>query len=207
VGPGADDTETGRLVVLGSSGDGAGAAANPGALPGSVDDDQGEPAAGEAPADEVALLREDLRLQVRLIRGWDGEPPADVQQHDALGAGGADALADVRSQIEGLLAYQSYGLTGRWQGTPGEELREGIELATGARMQIAALTVARDAGTVSVDLVGLRLRVDGEELTTPRLRLVPGRVYLLGLPEERQSLGPSRVLAVQAGFAEAPGRP
>ncbi len=120
-----------------------------------------------------------MRLDVRLLRGYDGAPPEEVTAAAALGVGGADALHDVRPDIETLLPFENYGLVGAWQGsvTAGEALD--AELADDYRL------VAGSAETSSGPSEVLRLNafelVGADNSVAADLRLEVGRLYILGV--------------------------
>ncbi len=121
-----------------------------------------------------------MRLDVRLLRGYDGAPPEEVIAAAALGVGGADALYDVRADIEILLPFESYGIVGAWQGpvTTGEALD--VELADDYRLVAGSVEGSSEPGEVlrlnAVELVGA-----DQESVVVDLRLEPGRPYILVL--------------------------
>ena len=168
----------------------------------SPDDAATPPAATELPglATTAGLA---VRLEVRLIRGYDGAPPEDVAAAANLGAGGVDVIADVRPQIESLLPYESFGILGAWDG----------QLVAGAPLQarlsdayeIAASSAEFLASDGIVQLRDVRFAGAGRQLVATDLSLEPGRVYIVGVqPGGSESV--SLVLAVRAEVAESEAR-
>lgn len=121
-----------------------------------------------------------LRLDVRLLRGYDGAPPDEVTRAAALGAGGADVLYDVRADIAILLPFESYGIVGAWQGpvSSGEALD--IELAAGYRLVAGSAEVRPEPGEV-LRLNALELVGADQDSVPFDLRLAAGRLYTLGV--------------------------
>jgi hypothetical protein len=161
----------------------AGPAAAPGALP-----DSGETIRPAAP--------QSVRLDVRLVRGFDGTPPAEVSAATRLGVGGADALADARARIATLLPFEDFGVVGAWQGdlVPGRVLD--IELSEHHRLTASALAAAADPAPM-VRVGGLRLTGGGPDSVPADLALEPGRLYILGVvPPGAEA--PSLVLLIRA---------
>jgi hypothetical protein len=158
-------------------------AAGPGALP-----DSGETIRPAAPRS--------VRLEVRLVRGFDGAPPAEVSAATRLGVGGADALADARARIATLLPFEDFGVVGAWQGdlAPGRVLD--IELSEHHRLTASALDAAADPAPM-VRVGGLRLTGGGPDSVPADLALEPGRLYILGVvPPGAEA--PSLVLLIRA---------
>jgi hypothetical protein len=172
-------------------------ATGPPAAPGAVPD-------SGAPARPVAPLS--VRLDVRLVRGFDGTPPAEVSAATRLGVGGADALADARARIATLLPFEDFGVVGAWQGAlvPGRILD--IELSARHRLTVSGLDAAADP-TPIVRLGGMRLSGGGPDSVPADLALEPGRLYILGVvPPGAEA--PSLVLLIRAEVrpATAEGR-
>ncbi len=121
-----------------------------------------------------------MRLDVRLLRGYDGPPPEEVTAAAALGVGGADALRDARDDIEALLPFENYGIVGVWQGsvTPGEGLD--AELADNYRLVAGSAETSSEPTEVlrlnAVELVGA-----DQDLVAADLWLAAGRLYILGV--------------------------
>ena len=163
-------------------------AAAPAALP-----DSGETIRPAAPRS--------VRLEVRLVRGFDGTPPAEVSAATRLGVGGADALADARARIATLLPFEDFGVVGAWQGdlVPGRVLD--IELSEHHRLTASALDAAADPAPM-VRVGGLRLTGGGPDSVPADLALEPGRLYILGVvPPGAEA--PSLVLLIRAEVAPA----
>lgn len=108
-----------------------------------------------------------LRLDVRLLRAGAADAPA-------LGAGGADATADIDATLRAVLPDRDYGIVGRWQG----ELASGdmeTSLAPGHRLSF--VVDPADPRTLRrVRLVG-----ESEPLVADEIRLDPGQVYVFGV--------------------------
>ena len=121
-----------------------------------------------------------MRLDVRLLRGYDGSPPEEVTAAAALGVGGADALYDVRADIEFLLPFENYGIVGSWQGsvTSGEALD--IELANGYRLVAGSVETSSEPGEV-LRLNAFKLIGADQDSVVVDLSLVPGRPHILGV--------------------------
>lgn len=144
----------------------------------------GEPAAAVPPAPGRGALAPStmgpMRLDVRLLRGYDGAPPEEVTAAAALGVGGADALHDVRADIETLLPFENYGIVGAWQGlvTPGEALD--AELAPDYRLVAGSAETSSEPSEVlrlnAFELVGA-----DQDSVAADLRLEAGRLYILGV--------------------------
>ena len=141
-----------------------------------------------------------MRLDVRLIRGYDGMPPADVTAAAALGVGGADALRDARGTIENLLPFASYGIVGAWQGTviPGEAFD--IELADEYRLVVGSADTGSGDGAV-LRLNAVELAGAGQDSAAADLRLSPGRLYMLGVRAPGAE-DPDLVLLIRAEHGE-----
>jgi hypothetical protein len=143
----------------------------------------------DAGADPTAV-----RLGIRLVRGFSGAVPADVQPSDPFAAGGADVLADVRPEVTSL-PFEQYGLIGQWEG----------ELTAAALVEAEvsgdyALSFATAESVVTesyVELTDVRLVGEIDILLASTLRLQPGRLYLLGVVEPGEQ-APSVILAIRA---------
>lgn len=108
-----------------------------------------------------------MRLDVRLLR-------EGMQDDPALGAGGADASADIGDTLAAVLPDRQYGVLGWWQG----ELSAGAmetDLATGYR-----LTFEVDPADPRT-LRRVRLSGDRGPVVADEIRLEPGQVYLFGV--------------------------
>lgn len=169
--------------------------------------DSGAPGAGIPVGDERTgahagvQASAQLRLEVRLVRGYDGPPPGDVSAAEALGVGGADALLDARTSIERLLPFESFGLVG----TGGAALDENapLEIALSRDYRLVVRSVgAAPTPEEAVRLEGVELEGSGAEARPIDLSLEPGRLYILGVlaPGEEH---PELVLLIRA----QPARP
>ncbi|MFQ5744639.1 MAG: hypothetical protein ACE5HV_13770 [Acidobacteriota bacterium] len=167
---------------------------------------EGSTTPAPAPADTP------LRLQVRLVRGYGGVAPraggdratadaGEAADELALGAGGADLLADVRSGVASLLPYDRYGLVGRWEG--GLAAGQAVEAVLSESFSLSFVAAERVADE-PLELRDVRLRGVGQTLVAASLRLQPGRLYLLGVVPAGEDV-PSLILAVEAS-APRPGR-
>jgi len=149
-------------------------------------------------------------LDVRLVRGYSGELPADAMVSAAAGAGGADRLADLRGALDELLPFEQIALVGQWQGA--------LEPSGGPANEGAAATIARlsdafelrfaveDAGT-GVTLADVLLDGAGRPLVAAELALAPGSPYLFGVQAEGEASDTgSLVLAVRLLPAEPGGQ-
>jgi len=128
----------------------------------------------------AAAIDTTLRLDVRLVRGYDGAPPLDVSAAQALGVGGADALRDVRSRIETLLPFEAFGVVGAWQGEIEAGAALDVELSDEYHL-VARSAVAGDAPGGMVRLNGIELGGTEQESVSGDLSLEPGRLYILGV--------------------------
>jgi len=139
------------------------------------------PPGGEtAAAGAEALGTEELFLEGRLVRGYDGAPPDDVGAARAQGMGGADALRDARSSIERLLPFESFGLVGGGRAALSEDATLEIDLSRGYRFVARSVeTSPASGGTVRVG--GIELESDGPEARPVDLSLEPGKLYILGV--------------------------
>ncbi len=137
-----------------------------------------------------------LQLDVRLVRGYNGVPPADVSASPTAGAGGADALRDARASIEGLLPFESYGLVGSARITLDDSAPLVIILSGDYRLLTRSVqTRASPQRTVLIE--GLELVGVGQESMPSDLSLEPGRLYILGvLPDGVED--PELVLLIRA---------
>lgn len=134
------------------------------------------------PAEEPPLAT--LDLDVRLVRAYDGVPPADALPEGSAGAGGARLLGDLRPTLSGLVPGREFAVVGAWDG----ELEEGgLEAALSPRLRIAFDAHQRPDG---VRLTGLRLRGTDVAGLAGELVMQPDRVYVLGvsLPGETEPL-------------------
>ena len=140
-----------------------------------------------------------LRLDVRLVRGYDGAVPEDVAAAAALGVGGADSLADARQQIRALVPFEGLGIVGAWEGSlePGSPLA--VELSSAYELRASAATASVEP-TAIVQLSDVELIGFGEQLVASDLNLQPGRLYILGVfPPAADA--PSLILLVRAEWA------
>jgi hypothetical protein len=157
---------------------------------------------GAAPAVDDDTGATGLRLDVRLVRGYDGAAPADVRSAQSLGVGGADALLDVRSRIEALLPFADFGVVGAWQGevTGGDAL----DLALSDAYRLVARSTELGDGSV-LRLDGIELDGIGGEPVSGNLSLQPGRLYILGVPAPGAE-HPELVLLLRARAGRGEGR-
>jgi len=138
-------------------------------------------------------------LDVRLVRGYSGELPADAMASAGAGAGGADRLADLRGALDGLMPFGEFALVGQWQGA-----LDATDGAAGSEAMIARLSdsfelrfAAESAGT-GVNLADVFLDGAGRPLVADELALTPGRPYLFGVQAEGEDSDTgSLVLAVR----------
>jgi hypothetical protein len=150
----------------------------------------------DAPQSSAQMRQEPstMSLDVRLVRGFSGPVPADVQATDALAAGGADMLADVRPEVASL-PFEQYGLLGRWEG----ELAAATSMEAGLSQEYALsfATVDRLVTDSYVELTDVHLVGKTDVLVAASLRLEPGRLYLLGVIEPGEE-APAIILAIRA---------
>jgi hypothetical protein len=139
----------------------------------------------------------EIRLGIRLVRGFSGVVPEDVQTIDPLAAGGADPLADVRSEVTSL-PFEQYGLVGRWEGDLSSSSLVEVDLSGNHILTFATAEHALSGGYV--ELTDVRLVGETDILVASTLRLEPGRLYLLGVVAPRED-APSIILAIQADVA------
>ena len=142
-------------------------------------------------------------LDVRLILAYDGPPPEEVEAAAVLGVGGADALVDVRAEIDALLAYEDFGILGQWRGRleAGQPLR--AELSADYGLSAASVRwAAGDRATVSLENV--ELSGVGRQLVAADLNLEPGRNYILGV-RPGDAGAPSLILVVRVELEEPAG--
>ncbi len=143
-------------------------------------------------------------LDVRLVRGYSGELPADAMVSAGAGAGGADRLADLRGSLDDLLPFDEIALVGQWRGTVdttagGAGATMIAQLSDSFELRFAAET----AGT-GVNLADVFLDGAGRPLVADELMLTPGRPYLFGVQAEGEDSDTgSLVLAVRLLPADA----
>ena len=143
-----------------------------------------------------------VNLEVRLVRGFTGPVPADVEIVAPLAAGGADVLADVRPEIASL-PFAEYGLVGRWEG----ELSsiQSIEAGLSGDYALSFATAENVLSGNYVELIDVRLVGEVDLLVASSLRLEPGRLHLLGVVEPGEE-APSIILAIKVEVStDAPG--
>jgi hypothetical protein len=162
-------------------------------------------AAPEIPATDAAAAGAWI-LDVRLVRGYEGAAPADAMISAGAGAGGADALTDLRGRLDDLLPYPELALVGRWQGAvtgsatgaDASSVDSSGEQATARLSDTFALRFAAAAEEAGVSLSGVMLDGAGRPLVAEQLALVPGRDYLFGVQAEGEDAETgSLVLAVR----------
>ena len=133
------------------------------------------------------------RLEVRLVRGFNGQPPTEAMGQGFNGAGGANALADLRATLSATFPYTNYVLIGAWSGEP-ERGAGTIELSPGHRLAFIAERTDAD-GTLTLRAV--RLEGESEPLVADELILAPGGPYLFGVrPGSESGTDGSLVLAI-----------
>jgi len=147
-------------------------------------------------------------LDVRLVRGYSGDVPADAMVSAGAGAGGADSLADLRAALDGLMPFDEIALVGQWQGavdTTGGP--EGVT-ATIARLSDSfELRFAAESAGTGVNLADVLLDGAGRPLVADQLALTPGRPYLFGVQAEGEDSDTgSLVLAVRLLPADPDGQ-
>lgn len=169
---------------------------NPAGGPDTARPQAADPPPAGAPDVVPQPLQRSVRLDLRLIRGYDGLPPDDVEAAAALGVGGADALADVRSEIDALLPHEEFGMLGEWAGSleVGQPLR--AELSGDYRLVASSSRVA-SGGVEMVSLENVELSGTGQQLVATDLNLEPGRIYILGVQPDGGGV-PSLILVVRA---------
>lgn len=143
-----------------------------------------------------------VNLQVRLVRGFSGPVPADVEAVDPLAAGGADVLADVRPEVASL-PFEEYGLVGRWEAeiSAVQSVEAGLSGDYALRFSTAESVLSGNY----VELTDVRLVGEMDLLVASSLRLEPGRLYLLGVVGPGEE-APSIILAIKVEAAgDAPG--
>lgn len=132
-----------------------------------------------------------LRLDVRLLRAGAGGAAV-------LGAGGADATADIDATLRAVLPDGDYGVVGRWRG---QLTRGDMETVLAPGHRLSFVVDAADPHTLHrVRLVG-----ESEPLVADEIRLDPGQVYLFGVRDADG--GAADVLLavrVESGSADAP---
>lgn len=143
-----------------------------------------------------------VNLQVRLVRGFSGPVPADVEAVAALAAGGADVLADVRPEVASL-PFDEYGLVGRWEGEI--SAIQSVEAGLSGDYALSFVTAESVLSGNYVELNEVRLVGEMDLLVASSLRLEPGRLYLLGVVEPGEE-APSIILAIKVVAAgDVPG--
>ena len=159
-----------------------------------------------APGSVVEVALADLRLDVRLVRGFESPLSAEDSRNRELlgGAGGASSLTDLRSQLLPLLPFESYALIGRWQGDlpPGERLsvalsdRYGLDFAVDTPAVGDRVSDSSPADEISWALTDVQLRGAGQPRVATKLVLEPDRLYLFGVRSQAES-APSLILALR----------
>ena len=145
-----------------------------------------------------------LRLDVRLVRGYEGAVPEDVATAAALGVGGADSLADARQQLRALVPFEGLGIVGAWEGSLESGSPLAIELSPAYELRVSAATASVEP-TPNVQLSDVELIGFGEQLVASDLNLQPGRLYILGIfPPDADA--PSLILLVRAEWADGEPR-
>ncbi len=156
-------------------------------------------AAGDTGRDAVAPGTP-LRLDVRLVRGYDGAVPEDVVAAAALGVGGADSLADARQQLRALVPFEGLGIVGAWEGPLESGSPLAADLSSGYELRASAAAASVEP-TPIVQLSDVELIGFGEQLVASDLNLQPGRLYILGVfPPDADA--PSLILLVRAEWAD-----
>ena len=117
-------------------------------------------------------------LDVRLIRGLDGAPAADVRTEVVDGAGGASRLADLRADLAALVRFEDFGLVGEWTGQ--------VQMAGGDVPLSASRTLVFEVVGVDADNGALQLRnvwLEGEERlkVASEMTLTPGDPHVIGV--------------------------
>ena len=142
-----------------------------------------------------------LHIQLRLVRGYNGGIPDDVRAAKALGVGGADALGDVREQLDSLVAHDEVGIVGTWQGeVNGGDPLDAV-LSDAYRVVAEAVEVTREPGIV-LHLRDMAVEGVEEALLATDLNLIPGRPYILGVVAADGAI-PSVLLIVEVDFGPA----
>ena len=162
--------------------------------------DAGDEAVAESAA-EAPTPTMSMALDARLVRGYDGAMPADALPAAALGAGGADPLADLRATLAGVVPTSEYALVGRWRGEIDAEGTDAAEATVSDRYRLS-YRVERTA--TGLRLLDVRLLGEGTPLIADAIDLEPGRLYVFGAG----GADPDLVLALRltaTGPATAPG--
>ncbi|HJO03076.1 MAG TPA: hypothetical protein QGG47_03780 [Acidobacteriota bacterium] len=135
----------------------------------------------QAPVADV--LVPDWELDVRLVRGFDGVPPADVRTETVDGAGGASRLADLRSDLASLVRFDDIGLVGEWVGEL-QVVGSNVPLSAGRALTFEVVGVDTDNGALQLRNVWL----EGEERlkVASELTLSPGEPHLIGVRPETE---------------------
>jgi hypothetical protein len=145
-----------------------------------------------------------VRAHLRLVRGYDGAPPADVSAAATLGVGGADALNDVRDQLDLVAANDQLGIIGAWEGEIAAGQRLDVEVSDAYRIVAESVELAEAPGGA------LRFRnvsVEGiaHPLVATDLSLVPGRPYILGVvPADGATPSMFLVVEIEAAGGQRP---
>jgi hypothetical protein len=143
-----------------------------------------------------------VNLQVRLVRGYSGPVPADVEAVSPLAAGGADALADVRPEVASL-PFEEYGMVGRWEGEI--SAIQSIEAGLSGDYTLSFATAENVLSGNYVELTDVHLVGEIDVLVASSLRLEPGRLHLLGVKGPGEE-APSIILAIKVEAAsDTPG--
>ncbi len=117
-------------------------------------------------------------LDVRLIRGFDGAPPADVRTEVVDGAGGASRLADLRADFAALVRFEDFGLVGEWTGQ--------VQVAGGDMPLSASRALVFEVVGADADNGALQLRnvwLEGEERlkVASEMTLTPGDPHVISV--------------------------
>lgn len=143
-----------------------------------------------------------VNLQVRLVRGFSGPVPADVDAVAPFAAGGADVLADVRPAVASL-PFEEYGLVGRWEGEI--SAIQSVEAGLSGDYALSFATAEKVLSGNYVELTDVRLVGEMDILVASSLRLEPGRLHVLGVREPGED-APSIILAIMVEAAgDTPG--
>lgn len=149
-------------------------------------------AAEPAPERTAAATPGSMRLDVRLLREGAENAPA-------LGAGGADATADIGPTLQAVMPGREYGIVGRWQGL----LVEGVTRAALAPGYTLSFHVDEAAAAL---LRSVQVSGDRGPLVAQEIRLEAGRVYLFGVRDAAGGVD-DLLLAVRLEPAAPPRQP
>lgn len=130
------------------------------------------------PAPVADALVSVWELDVRLVRGFDGAPPADVRPEVVDGAGGASRLADLRADLASLVRFEDFGLVGEWTGEIQEADGE-VPLSNSRALAFELVGVDADNGALQLRNVWL----EGEERlkVASEMTLTPGDPHVVGV--------------------------